>query len=70
MIYSFIHSGCSPSPRSFDDVIRIVAPPPETKKTTVELDDKKSSKGLGELYEEEYQRAVTGVSEDKVRIFF
>ena len=38
----------------------------ETKKTSVELDDKKSSKGLGELYEEEYQRVVTGVTEDKV----
>lgn len=49
----------------FDDVVRIVAPPPETKRTTVELDDKKSSKGLGELYEEDYQKAVTGVSEDK-----
>jgi hypothetical protein len=51
----------------FDDVVRVAAPAPETKKTTLELDDKKSSKGLGELYEEDYQRAVTGVSEDKVR---
>lgn len=25
----------------FDDVVRIVAPPPETKRTTLELDDSK-----------------------------
>jgi hypothetical protein len=28
--------------RRFDDVVRITAAPPETKRTTVELDDKKS----------------------------
>ena len=33
----------------------------------VELDDKKSTQGLGELYEQDYLKAVTGVSEDKVR---
>jgi hypothetical protein len=28
-------------PCRFDNVVRIVAPPPDTKRTTVELDDKK-----------------------------
>lgn len=50
----------------FDDVVRIVAPPPEVKKATVELDDSKPQQGLGELYEAEYTRAVAGAADDKV----
>lgn len=50
----------------FDDVARLVPPPPEAKRTTVELDDSKPQKGLGDLYEAEYLQAVTGVADDKV----
>lgn len=50
----------------FDDVVRLVAPPPEVKKATVELDDSKPQQGLGELYEAEYTRAVAGAADDKV----
>lgn len=50
----------------FDDVIAIVPAPEERKKTTVELDDVKSSQGLGEIYETEYLSArMGGTSEDK-----
>jgi len=34
----------------FDDVVRIVAAPPETKRTTLELDDKKSQQARGVLW--------------------
>ncbi|PSC76514.1 U3 small nucleolar ribonucleo MPP10 [Micractinium conductrix] len=49
----------------FDDVVRIVPPPPESKRTTLELDDSKPQQGLGELYEAEYMQQVAGVAEDK-----
>ena len=50
----------------FDDVIAIVPTTEERKKTTVELDDVKSSQGLGEIYENEYLSArMGGTSEDK-----
>ncbi|KAL4859859.1 Nucleolar GTP-binding protein 1 [Chlorella vulgaris] len=49
----------------FDDVLRLVAPPLETKRTTLELDDTKPQQGLGELYEQEYMQAVTGAADDK-----
>ncbi|KAL4523375.1 hypothetical protein Ndes2437B_g00493 [Nannochloris sp. 'desiccata'] len=49
----------------FDDPIKFVPPPPEKTKTTVQLDDKKSAAGLGELYEQDYVRAVTGVVVDR-----
>ncbi|PRW59087.1 U3 small nucleolar ribonucleo MPP10-like isoform X1 [Chlorella sorokiniana] len=50
---------------NFDDVVRLVAPPPEVKKATIELDDSKPQQGLGELYEAEYTRAVAGAADDK-----
>lgn len=50
----------------FDDVVRLVAPPPEVKKATIELDDSKPQQGLGELYEADYVRAVSGAADDKV----
>ncbi|KAK9823286.1 hypothetical protein WJX72_001624 [[Myrmecia] bisecta] len=50
----------------FDDPPRMVAPPTDKRKTVLELDDKKSAKGLGELYEEEFVQKTTGsVAEDK-----
>ncbi|EFN57436.1 hypothetical protein CHLNCDRAFT_142905 [Chlorella variabilis] len=49
----------------FDDVVRVAAAPLETKRTTVELDDKKPQQGLGELYEQEYMQAATGFADDK-----
>lgn len=50
----------------FDDVIAIIPSNEEKKKTTVELDDVKSSQGLGEIYENEYLAArMQGTSEDK-----
>ncbi|KXZ52900.1 hypothetical protein GPECTOR_8g28 [Gonium pectorale] len=52
--------------RRFDDVIRVVPPPLETKKKVLELDDSKSKAGLGELYEQDYVRQVAGgTAEDK-----
>ena len=49
----------------FDDPLKMAPPGPDKKKMVVELDDKKSSTGLGELYEREYVAAVTGVVEDR-----
>ena len=50
----------------FDDVIAITPSNEEKKKTIVELDDVKSSQGLGEIYENEYLAARTqGMGEDK-----
>jgi U3 small nucleolar RNA-associated protein MPP10 len=50
----------------FDDVIAIVPSNDEKKKITVELDDVKSSQGLGEIYENEYLAArMQGTAEDK-----
>ena len=49
----------------FDDPIKFVPPPLEKAKTVVQLDDKKSAAGLGELYEQDYVRAVTGVVDDR-----
>lgn len=51
----------------FDDVVRVAPPPPDIKRTEVELDDRKPQQGLGELYEAEYMQAVTGAADDKVR---
>ncbi len=52
--------------RRFDDVVRVVPPPLETKKKEIELDDTKAKSGLGELYEQDYVRQVTGGTvEDK-----
>ncbi|KAL6771272.1 hypothetical protein ACKKBF_B34610 [Auxenochlorella protothecoides x Auxenochlorella symbiontica] len=52
----------------FDSAVR-TAPPPEEGKNRgnkgPELDDKRSAKGLAELYEEDYVKTVTGVTEDK-----
>ncbi|KFM22946.1 U3 small nucleolar ribonucleoprotein MPP10 [Auxenochlorella protothecoides] len=52
----------------FDSAVR-TAPPPEEGKNREdrgpELDDKRSAKGLAELYEEDYVKTVTGVTEDK-----
>ncbi|BDA50529.1 probable U3 small nucleolar ribonucleoprotein protein MPP10 at C-terminar half [Coccomyxa sp. Obi] len=45
---------------NFDDVPRVAPPAPEKKTKTIDLDDKKSGKGLGEIYEEEYVRAAAG----------
>jgi len=49
----------------FDDPNKFVPPPLEKTKTTIQLDDKKSTTGLGELYEQDYVRAVTGVVDDR-----
>ncbi|GFR43851.1 hypothetical protein Agub_g4977, partial [Astrephomene gubernaculifera] len=52
--------------RRFDDVIRVVPPPLESKKKEIDLDDSKSKAGLGELYEQDYVRQVAGgTTEDK-----
>ncbi|GIL47167.1 hypothetical protein Vafri_4051, partial [Volvox africanus] len=52
--------------RRFDDVIRVVPAPLETKKKEIELDHTKAKAGLGELYEQDYVRKVMGGStEDK-----
>ncbi|CAL8464926.1 g4461 [Coccomyxa elongata] len=45
---------------NFDDVPRVAPPAPEKKTKTIDLDDKKSGKGLGDIYEEEYVRAAAG----------
>jgi len=44
----------------FDDVVRIVPPPLERTKRSVELDDTKSKKGLAEEYADEYVKATVG----------
>ena len=49
----------------FDDVVKIKPSDTQKIKNLVELDDKKSSIGLGELYEKDYLTAVTGNVEDK-----
>ena len=50
----------------FDDVVPIIPAREEKKKTTVELDDVKSTQGLGQIYEDEYLAAqARGASEDK-----
>ena len=50
----------------FDDVVPILLAKEEKKKTTVELDDVKSTQGLGQIYEEEYLTSQRqDVSEDK-----
>lgn len=50
----------------FNDVVRVLpAQQAQHKSTTIELDDKKSTLGLGELYERDYVQAVTGAVEDK-----
>ena len=49
----------------FDDPIKIVPPPVEKKSTRIELDNKKSTAGLGELYEKDYVAAVTGAVDDR-----
>ena len=50
----------------FDDVIAIVPSQGEKQRTTIELDDAKSSQGLGEIYENEFMAAkMQGASEDK-----
>uniref|UniRef100_A0A6S8M6V2 Uncharacterized protein n=1 Tax=Dunaliella tertiolecta TaxID=3047 RepID=A0A6S8M6V2_DUNTE len=50
----------------FDDVVRVLPPPPERKRREIDLDDNKASKGLGEVYEEQYVKNVVGnTSEDK-----
>ncbi|KAG2498501.1 hypothetical protein HYH03_003752 [Edaphochlamys debaryana] len=52
--------------RRFDDVVRVVPPPPEVRKKAIELDDTKAKSGLGELYEQDYVRQVAGgTAEDK-----
>lgn len=43
----------------FDDPPRVLPPEPEKAKVALELDDKKSHKGLGELYEEDFVAATT-----------
>ncbi|KAL3145791.1 hypothetical protein ABBQ38_015168 [Trebouxia sp. C0009 RCD-2024] len=43
----------------FDDPPRVLPPEPEKAKVALEMDDKKSHKGLGELYEEEFVAATT-----------
>lgn len=45
---------------SFDDVVRIVPPPIEKKRKLIELDDSQGKQGLGEVYEADYVRTVTG----------
>ena len=49
----------------FDDVVPIIPAKEEKKKTTVELDDVKSTQGLGQIYEDEYLAQTRGASEDK-----
>ena len=49
----------------FDDPIKIAPVAVKETKTVIELDDKKSNAGLGELYERDYVAAVTGAVEDK-----
>jgi U3 small nucleolar RNA-associated protein MPP10 len=49
----------------FDDVVAIEITKEEKKKTTVELDDVKSTKGLGQIYEDEYLAQTHGASDDK-----
>lgn len=50
----------------FDDVIAFKPATEKKSKTTIELDDVKSSKGLGEIYEEDYIASVSaGALEDK-----
>ncbi|KAL3156038.1 hypothetical protein ABBQ32_013026 [Trebouxia sp. C0010 RCD-2024] len=43
----------------FDDPPRVLPPEPEKARVALEMDDKKSHKGLGELYEEEFVAATT-----------
>lgn len=52
---------------NYDDVIRVAPAATATAKTALELVDKKSTKGLGELYEEEYlkERAPTNIVEER-----
>lgn len=53
----------------FDDVVRLVPPPPTHSKVVVELDDRKAEAGLGTLYEQDYL-AATGQAaaiEDKAQ---
>lgn len=50
----------------FDDVLRVLpTQQPQKKGVTVELNDKKSTMGLGELYEKDYMQQVTGQVDDK-----
>lgn len=46
--HAFTYMLLSPCPARFDDVVRVVAPPPETKRTTLELDDSKPQQARGE----------------------
>lgn len=45
---------------SFDDVVRIVPPPIDKKRKLIELDNSKGKQGLGEVYEADYVRTMTG----------
>uniref|UniRef100_A0A7S0WTX1 U3 small nucleolar ribonucleoprotein protein MPP10 n=1 Tax=Pyramimonas obovata TaxID=1411642 RepID=A0A7S0WTX1_9CHLO len=47
----------------FDDVVRYTPSDAPAKRKEVELDDQKSKKGLGELYEEEFLQARAGPSQ-------
>lgn len=49
----------------WDDVIKVVPAPVESKRKILEFDDRKSAHGLGELYEKDYVAAVTGTVDDK-----
>ncbi|KAG1671302.1 hypothetical protein FOA52_010874 [Chlamydomonas sp. UWO 241] len=55
----------------WDDVIRVVPPPLEKVSRAIDLDDGKSKKGLGELYEDVFTKAAVGGSatdkDDKIR---
>ncbi|KAL0024355.1 hypothetical protein WJX79_002946 [Trebouxia sp. C0005] len=42
----------------FDDLPRVLPPEPEKAKVALEMDDKKSHKGLGDIYEEEFVAAT------------
>ncbi|KAA6419294.1 MAG: U3 small nucleolar ribonucleo, partial [Trebouxia sp. A1-2] len=42
----------------FDDPPRVLPPEPEKAKVALEMDDKKSHKGLGDIYEEEFVAAT------------
>ncbi|DBA80599.1 TPA: hypothetical protein ACH3X1_007858 [Trebouxia sp. C0004] len=44
----------------FDDPPRVLPPEPEKAKVALEMDDKKSHKGLGDIYEEEFVAATVG----------